>query len=243
MDVSGPVGPVLAVWAGVVSVASPCVLPLVPVYLAHLAGTSVAEGADGSARWRNLSHALAFVVGFSVVFVVLGASVGLAGYVLRDHVPTLSRAAGVLLIFFGLHVAGILKIPALQRTYEVDLGRRRRAGYVRSFLIGAAFSLGWTPCVGPILGGILTLAYTSATVWHGTLLLVFYSAGLALPFLLAGLALDRSTAAIRRVRPLLPVLSGVSGALLVAGGVLIFLGEFTVLNQYLDFFGLGARGV
>jgi cytochrome c-type biogenesis protein len=243
VDVNGPIGPVLALWAGVLSVASPCVLPLVPIYLAHLAGTSVTEEGGATTRWRNLSHALAFVAGFSVVFILLGASVGLAGYVLRDHLPTLTRAAGVLLIFFGLHVAGILKVPALQRTYEMDLGRRRKAGYARSFLIGSAFSLGWTPCVGPILGSILALAATSATAWHGTLLLVFYSVGLAIPFLLAGLALDRSTRAIRRVRRVLPVLSGVSGAMLVAAGMLIFLGQLTILNRYFDFFGLGASGV
>ena len=241
MDVNSPVGPFIAVLGGLVSFLSPCMLPLVPVYISHLAG-SANPAAGGTARRNDtFFHALSFVLGFSLVFVVLGASVGLVGYFLRDQLPTLTRIAGVLLIAMGLHLMGILHLPFLYRTYVVgDAGSSRRLGYAKSFLVGSTFSLGWTPCIGPILGSILTLAAYSGTVWQGAVLLVFYSIGMGLPFLAAGLLLGTTTAYLKKVNRLLPAFEMAGGALVIVVGSLVFLNRLTIFNQYFDFFGFSS---
>ncbi|HWO94442.1 MAG TPA: cytochrome c biogenesis protein CcdA [Dehalococcoidia bacterium] len=247
MDVTSPLGPLFAFWAGLVSILSPCVLPLIPVYITHLTGQTTqamsmaGAGGPSTATFsiRNnaaFPHAVAFVLGFSVVFVIMGASVGVVGYALQDRQDILERIAGVLIIAMGLHVSGILKIPFLERTYEVDVGRDTPPGLTRSFLVGSAFSVGWTPCFGPILGTILGLAATSSTVWQGAILLVFYSVGFSIPFLLTGAAVGTATRALRAVRPYMGAVSAVSGVVLIVAGILIFTGELASLNQYFDFF-------
>ena len=245
MEVGGPFGFGVAFLAGMLSCLSPCVLPLVPAYLSHLAGVSVQGGVGGgpgamamAAPSSAFSHALAFVAGFSFVFVVLGASVGLAGFYLRDQLPTLTRVAGVLVILFGLQMSGLVRIPLLSRTLEFRVGNGR-GGYAQSFLVGSAFSIGWTPCIGPVLGSILTLAYTSATVAQGAYLLLFYAAGLGTPFLLMGLGLGSARAFLKRINPYLPFIEIVSGGLLVFVGILLFANQLTLFNRYFDFFGLG----
>jgi cytochrome c-type biogenesis protein len=239
VDVTGAAGPLVAFAAGVVSFLSPCVLPLVPVYLLQMAGT--ATGAFGSRR-NTVAHALSFVLGFSVVFVLLGISAGLLGYLLQDNIRTLMRGAGLIVIVFGLHLAGIIRIPWLSRTYQVDVARSGRSGYVGSALIGASFSLGWTPCVGPVLGGILTLAAGSATALHGALLLACYSAGLGVPFLITGLMAGRATALLKRFNRALPAIEVASGALLIVAGILIFTDRFTIFNRTFDALGIGRIG-
>jgi cytochrome c-type biogenesis protein len=240
MEFAGGLGPLVAFIAGVVSFLSPCVLPLVPIYLLQMAGT--ATGEFGS-RGRTFAHALSFVAGFSLVFITLGASVGLVGFLLQDNLRTLTRIAGLVLIVFGLHLAGIIKIPLLARTYQVNVARTPTRSYIGSGLIGASFSLGWTPCVGPVLGGILTLAAGTSTAAQGAALLAFYSAGLGVPFLISGLLAGRMTAALKRFNRLLPTLEVASGALLIVAGVLIFADRFTVFNQLFERFGLGQLGV
>jgi cytochrome c-type biogenesis protein len=240
VEVSGVSGPLVAFIAGVVSFLSPCVLPLVPVYLLQMAGTST--GAYGSRRF-TFAHAVSFVIGFSIVFVVLGASVGLMGYALQDNIRTFTRIAGVILIVFGLHLTGIIRIPWLARTYQVDVARAKQRTYAGSALIGASFSLGWTPCVGPVLGGILTLAASSSTVAQGALLLAFYSAGLGIPFLIAGLLAAEASAALKRFNRFLPTIELASGGLLVLAGILIFTDRFTIFNQTFDSLGISQFGV
>jgi len=241
MDVTSAVGPFVAVLAGLVSFLSPCMLPLVPVYITHLAGSADPTAVGPGRRNDAFFHALSFVLGFSLVFIILGASVGLAGYFLRDQLPTLTRIAGVLLIAMGLHLIGILRIPFLYRTYQLEgVGNGRRAGYARSFLIGSTFSVGWTPCIGPILGSILTLAAASSTVWQGALLLVFYCIGLGIPFLATGLVLGTATAYLKKVNRFLPAFEVAGGALVIFVGALIFLNRLTIFNQYFDFFGFSS---
>jgi cytochrome c-type biogenesis protein len=263
---TGPFGIVFAFMAGVISFLSPCVLPLVPAYIAHLTGvTSAPEAAAG--RRETMSHAAAFVCGFGVIFTVLGASVGLAGGLIADHMSTLEKVAGVFLIVLGLNLMGVIKIPWLYRTYTIGSGtsprqdeaslsfagagpagsvatasgaavavRSTALSYGRSFGFGSSFAIAWTPCIGPVLGSILTLAAASSTVATGTYLLLAYSAGLALPFLITGFAIGSVTQAIKRFSRFLPALEVTTGALVLLIGVLVFLNEFTTLNQYFNLF-------
>jgi cytochrome c-type biogenesis protein len=240
MEVSGIAGPAVALFAGMVSFLSPCVLPLVPVYLLQMAGTTTGEFGR---RRITFAHALSFVAGFSVIFVLLGASAGFFSFFFQDNIRTLTRIAGVILIVFGLHLSGIIRIPWLSRTYQVDLPGSRRRGYAGSALIGASFSIGWTPCVGPVLGSILTLAATSATAAQGAALLAFYSVGLGIPFLIAGLLAAEATALFKRFNRFLPAMEVAAGALLVLAGVLIFTDRFTIFNQTFDRLGISQFGV
>jgi len=254
---AGPFGIAFAFAAGVISFLSPCVLPLVPAYIAHLTGVASTPEATAGRR-ETLSHAFAFVLGFGVVFTVIGASVGLVGGLVRDEMPTLEKVAGVFLIVLGLNLMGVIKVPWLYRTYQLSLGGAQPAlayaaggaaggtttavliqsttlSYARSLGFGSAFAVAWTPCIGPVLGAILTLAAASSTVHQGAYLLLAYSAGLALPFLAAGYALGSVTAGLRRFGRFLPALELATGAVVLLVGVLVFLNEFTSLNQYFDF--------
>jgi cytochrome c-type biogenesis protein len=240
MDVGGVFGPFVALAAGSVSFMSPCVLPLVPIYVAQLAGASATGAAAG--RRETFLRAVAFVLGFSTIFILLGASVGFVGALLRDHLDDLTRAAGLLLIVLGLHQSGILRIPLLYRGLHPS-GPARPAGYAGWALVGGAVSVGWVPCVGPVLGSILTLATAEGTAAQGALLLAFYSAGLAVPFLITGLLAGSAVHALHRAKRWLPVVEVVSGLLLIAAGILIFTNRLTILNQYFDLFGLGESGL
>lgn len=239
MDVTGAAGPVIAFVAGLLSFLSPCVLPLVPIYLLQMAG---AAGGTFGDRRHTFAHALSFVLGFSVIFVLLGLSAGLLSSLLQDNLRTLMRVAGLILIVFGLHLAGVVRIPWLARTYQVDLARSTTPSFIGSGLIGASFSLGWTPCVGPVLGGILTLAAGTGTALHGALLLAFYSAGLGVPFLITGLLAGQATSVLKRFNRALPLVEVASGALLVVAGILIFTDRFTILNRTFDALGIGQLG-
>lgn len=230
---------VFAFVAGLLSFLSPCVLPLVPAYIAHLTGTSLEGSRVGRFRAVPFLHSLGFVAGFCLVFIALGVSVGLVGFILRDQMPLLSRVAGVILILFGLNLLGFVKIVALYRTKRLEYSPGGRVGYIRSFLIGATFSLGWTPCVGPILGAILTLAATSETVLSGAYLLVAYSLGLGVPFLAAGAALGSLGPYLQRLNRYARAISAISGLLLIGLGIFMFLGRMSDLNSYFGFFGQG----
>ena len=184
----------IAAGAGLLSFASPCVVPLVPGYLGYLSGATV--GTNGrlvGERRKVMVHALMFVLGFTLVFTAVGASVGLVGFALLSNMPIVQKFGGIILVVLGLHTLRLINIPVLNRTFQADfslVGRER--GYIGSLLIGAIFAAGWTPCVGIVLSGILTLAATSATVGQGALLLIAYSLGLGVPFILSALALDRA---------------------------------------------------
>jgi cytochrome c-type biogenesis protein len=172
------------------------------------------------------------------VFVILGTSIGVVGFLLRDHEDVLAKAAGVLLIILGLHLSRVITIPFLEEERRWQYTPTRRLGYARSFLVGSAFSVGWTPCVGPTLGAILALAATSSTVWQGGLLLVIYSFGLAIPFLAMGLAFNATRGVFERIRPFMGVVNLLSGILLIIVGILIFTERLIDLNQFfqVDFF-------
>ncbi len=267
MSVNGAFAPLIAFLAGLLSFVSPCVLPLVPVYLAQLAGTAASMGTTPHARRITFLHAVSFVVGFSLVFVALGASVGLIGAGLRDHTRLIEQVAGVMIIIMGLHLTGIIRIPLLYRTYTVPVPAPSSPGggvavatapaatatllsppavrpidFGRSALVGAGFAFGWTPCVGPVLGSILGFATASGTAGKGALLLVFYSAGLGVPFLAAGLAVGTASRYMKRLNRFLPAIEFASGVLLIVAGILLFTNRMTIFNQYFDFFGIGSNG-
>jgi cytochrome c-type biogenesis protein len=231
---TGSVGVLVAFSAGLFSFLSPCVLPLFPSYVSFITGMSVSDlTADltGAARRRVMLHALAFVLGFSLVFVGLGASFSAAGQFLLDYRDLIRRVGGVLIVVFGLYIAGVLRIGVLGRTAQLQV-REKPAGYLGSLAVGITFAIGWTPCVGPILGAILSLAGTAETVQRGIGLLIAYSAGLGLPFLLSALALGSFLRFFKRYRPFIPVMERAAGVLLVVVGVLVFTNYYIVLNSW-----------
>jgi len=213
--------PLVALGAGIVSFVSPCVLPLVPVYVGNLAACAAEGSGMEDARRRAVLHSAVFILGFSAVFISLGAVVGLLGWLGGGYNVLLRRIAGGILIAFGIYATGLLKLPFLYREAHVPLGARRASGYPRSFLVGVAFALGWTPCVGPVLGGILALAWSSQTVWHGVSLLSIYSLGLGLPFLAVSVALAPATRFLGTINRHSRPISIVSGVLMVALGLLM----------------------
>jgi cytochrome c-type biogenesis protein len=210
---------VVALGGGLLSFLSPCVLPLVPAYFGSLAGPGIFENDNRRIRLRVFLHSLAFVLGFSVLFIGLGALAGLVGF--RIPAQSLMRKiAGGLLIAFGVFMLAAIKIPFLNFEKRFSPGRNRKTGYFRSFLIGAVFVLAWTPCVGPIFGSILTLALDSATALRGTLLLVAYSLGIAIPFLVVGLAFDFMKPLLKQINKYSSIIYLISGLLLIAAGIL-----------------------
>ncbi|MEK7372950.1 MAG: cytochrome c biogenesis protein CcdA, partial [candidate division NC10 bacterium] len=227
-------GVVVAFTAGLFSFLSPCVLPLFPSYLSFITGMSVdrlAGEVTAAARARVMLHSLAFIVGFTAVFVSLGASFSAAGQFLLDYRDWIRIAGGSLIVIFGLYIAGILRLGALGRTHQFQI-RSKPAGLLGSFAVGLTFAIGWTPCVGPILGSILTLASNEKTVSEGVGLLLAYSAGLGVPFLLFSLGLGAFLKFFKRYRPLLPVVERVAGVLLIAVGVLVASNYYVVLNAW-----------
>jgi cytochrome c-type biogenesis protein len=226
-------GVFVAFLAGLLSFLSPCVLPLVPSYLSFVAGVGLEELESGSGEVRRtaLLHALLFVAGFSVVFMGLGASASVFGQLLHRYQLWIARIGGILVIVFGLHLLGITPIRFLLRERRVQL-QGRPAGLLGAVVVGVTFGAGWAPCIGPVLGGILTYAATQEKLAEGVGLLAVYSAGLALPFLAAAAALSRFLTVLRRFRRYIPWVERVSGALLVAVGLLLVSGKFTVLASW-----------
>ena len=211
----------VAFGAGLLSFLSPCVLPLVPVYLASLAGPEIFDDKATRKRMPLFLHSLSFVIGFSVVFTILGAGAGLAGFAISAHLVVIRQIAGSLLIVFGLFILAALKVPWLNFEKRLNSSLGTTTGYLRSFLTGSIFSLAWTPCVGPILGSILTLALGSETVWQGAYLLAVYSLGLGLPFLIIGATFGSITPLLRRIHRYSTAIYIISGLLLIIVGILI----------------------
>src|SRR5438046_5747056 len=231
-------GVLVAFTAGLFSFLSPCVLPLFPSYLSFVTGMSVADlQADltTAARRRVLFHSVAFVVGFSIVFVALGASFSVAGQVLLDYRDWIRRVGGLLIVIFGLYIAGLLNFGPFSRTKQWQL-REKPAGYIGSFIVGLTFAIGWTPCVGPILGAILSLAGTAETVGRGIGLLVAYSAGLGLPFLLSAAALGVFLRFFKRYRPFIPIVERGAGVILGVVGLLAYTNYYLVRDSWTNAF-------
>ena len=276
----------VAFLAGLLSVASPCVLPLIPAYLGYLTDASLESapstgqgnkepandrtqsqpsiGDGGTAVSAVLSkttsmtrpspatapssavattspppspflHSLSFVGGFSLVFVTFGVSLGIVGFFLRDQQDIILKVAGSLLIVLGLHLARVITIPWMQQERRIEVGANQKIGYTRSFLVGSAFSAGWSPCIGPTLGAILALAIASGTVAQAGVLLAAYSLGLAVPFLSMGLAFHSVKPLYMRIKRYTGVVNYISGALLIVIGILIFTDSLINLNSLFNF--------
>ena len=259
----------VAVGAGLLSFLSPCVLPLVPAYIGQLSAVAVVGRADGRApRWLAVSHALAYVAGFGAVFTILGITATYAAGPLFDYLPFLRQLGGILLIVLGLNLAGVLRIPALDRTWRPleagaagsvadatgtlalqggdatrggfadRLGGRlvgTRGGWAASFGLGAIFAIGWTPCIGVILGGILTLAAAGNATVQGAALLLAYTAGLGVPFLLIAAVYDRAPGLIRPLVRHGRAVSMIGGALVVLIGVAMLFDWLALLPQFVPF--------
>ena len=232
------VGIAIAFTAGLLSFLSPCVLPLVPSYLTFVTGMSLEDLQEGVDRRATFIHSLLFVVGFSTIFVLLGAAASFLGQFFRYYEVWIARIGGVIIILLGLHLAGVFRLTPLLRERRVHLADKP-VGYLGTLGVGVAFGAGWTPCIGPILGTILTYGFTQDTMWAGVGLLSVYSLGLAVPFLLAALALDQFLQVFKRFRRWMPVVEKASGALLVLLGILLVTGQMTVLSAYLTRFTPG----
>jgi cytochrome c-type biogenesis protein len=227
-DPAAGVGVLAALWAGMVSFLSPCVLPLVPGYLSAVTGVSVGE--LGDAGWKRvLVPSLLFVASFSTIFILLGLTATGLGSTLSDHQPLLEKISGALIIAMGVFFLASPFVPMLNREWHVD-GLMSRAGKGGPIVAGAAFGVAWTPCIGPTLGAILSAAALTNSAGRGAFLLAVYSAGLAIPFLLTAVAFSRMTAAFDVVKRHYPVIIATGGVILIAMGVLIWTGEFFHLN-------------
>jgi cytochrome c-type biogenesis protein len=225
------VGFPLAFGAGVLSFLSPCVLPLIPSYLSFITGLSLEDA--GARRWTALSHAAFFVLGFTLIFVALGASATALGGLLNYHRVWLERVGGALIVVFGLYLLGAFQWTVLARERRVQL-QNKPVGYLGSAVVGLAFGAGWSPCIGPILGAVLTYTSATATVGQGIGLLLAYSLGLGIPFLIAALAVDRFLGWFQRYRRFIPLVNRIAGIVLVIVGVLLATGYFSLLATWLQ---------
>ncbi len=231
MTQSESVGLAVAFFAGVLSFLSPCVLPLVPSYVTFITGLSLDE--LGGRRWTALTHALLFILGFTLIFVALGATATSLGRLLNYNQVWLERIGGTLIVLFGVYLLGGFRWMLLERERRVHV-QNKPLGYLGSVLVGLAFGAGWTPCIGPILGSILLYTSTQANLGQGMALLLAYSLGLAVPFLLAAVAVERFVEWFRRYRRFIPLTTRLSGALLVAVGLLVATGYFSLLAGWLQ---------
>lgn len=226
------IGVGLAFLAGLASFLSPCVFALVPAYIGYLGGRAAASAKDKrTSQWIAFSHGLMFVLGFSLVFISLGVATSAIGSLLYDARTWLARIGGIVVIIFGLHMTGILRIPFLEYDLRPQTAPNRNQGYLASFLMGIFFSAGWSPCVGPILGAILTISLSEGSVLQGVILLSAYSAGLAIPFLIASLEIGLVTTALQRYGKVMHYVEVGMGVVLIIVGVMLFFGRFERLAQ------------
>jgi len=221
----GEVSIFLAFGYGVLSFVSPCILPLIPVYLANIAGTTTLG--DKDRRWRTFTNSAFFVAGFAVMFTLWGAGAGLLGSNLIGHMSLHRRVVGALLIAFGLLMLASLKVPWQNYEKRLRVGTGGKAGLARSFVVGAIFPVAWTPCASWVLGSIILLAGASESAGRGALLLAVYSLGLGLPFLAAGIALDYLSPVLRKVARYSTAFYIVSGTLLIAVGLLLVMDKLS----------------
>ncbi len=215
--------------AGLISFISPCVLPLVPSYLSFLTGTSLEDlkaESNVQARARVFAHALAFIAGFTVIFMAIGLSASAVGGIFVNNKRIVELVGGIVIVILGLNMMGILKIPLLMMDKRVHLAPRKQSLWV-SFLVGLGFAAGWSPCIGPILSGIILLAAEQKTIGEATFLLFVYSMGLAIPFLITAAAITQSLDALSRIKRYLPAIEATSGAILVATGIIVATDQFT----------------
>jgi cytochrome c-type biogenesis protein len=230
----------LAFLAGLASFLSPCVLSLVPAYIGYLSGRAVGGENARQSRWITFTHGLAFVVGFSVVFILFNIVASALGILLYDLRYWLAKFGGIVVIIFGLHMIGVFRIPFLEYDLRVHSQPGQRWGYLSSVLMGIFFSAGWSPCIGPVLGWIMTFSLNGGSLAVGTTLGVAYSSGLAIPFLGAALGVGWVTILLRRYAKTMRYLEIAMGVLLVIVGIMLFFGLFNLLAIYVpfNFFGI-----
>ena len=230
-------GAAIAFSAGVLSFLSPCVLPLIPVYTSLITGLGIKELSKNSSLKSNqrlkfaaTGKGVLFVIGFSIIFILLGTTVSFIGTLFMDAMQWIERIGGVILIVLGLHMAGIIHIKKLERQMSFDIAKRN-SGKFGPLIVGMAFGAGWTPCIGPILAGILTIAATSSSVITGAALLGIYSAGLAIPFLISAVAIDRFLIFFSKIKTKLLLIEKISGFLFIGFGIVLLTGTMTLLNN------------
>lgn len=226
----------LAFLAGLASFLSPCVFSLVPAYIGYLSGRSIAASdasiSERNRRWDTVSHGFAFVLGFSIIFIILGVAVAILGGLLYDLRTWIAKIGGIVVVIFGLHMTGIIRIPFLEYDLRPQTLVDQRRSYFSSALMGIFFSAGWSPCVGPVLGSILTLALNGGSISEGVKLLTAYSAGLAIPFLLAALGIGWVATILKRYRKAMHYTEMVMGGILIVVGVMLFLGTFEQIARF-----------
>lgn len=227
----------LAFSAGLLSFLSPCVLPMLPAYISYLTGSSIKELKEEETKLFTVYKSIGFVLGFSIVFILMGASVTSIGKLFISHRELLRNIGGVLIIIFGIHTMGILKLNFLYHEKRL-MQFHKIQGSFSSILLGMAFAAGWTPCIGPILSSILIYATSTNSVGKGVMLLAMYSLGLAVPFLMTAITLGSIGKYLKKFSMYYQVISIISGALLVILGVLIFTNKLAILSQYFNFINL-----
>ncbi len=219
----------IAFLAGLASFLSPCVLSLVPAYIGYLGGRAAGGESNAKNRWITFSHGVAFVIGFTLVFLLFNIVASALGGLLYDIRNWIAKIGGLIVIIFGLHMIGIIRIPFLQYDVRVHSSVNQNLGYLSSVLMGVFFSAGWSPCVGPVLGTILTLSANGGNLWVGTMLGLAYSAGLAIPFLVAALGIGWVTTLLRKYGKVMHYVEIIMGVLLVVIGILLITGQFALL--------------
>jgi cytochrome c-type biogenesis protein len=229
----------LAFLAGLASFLSPCVFSLVPAYVGYLGGRSAAIAETDKNRWTVFGHGLAFVLGFSLVFISLGVAASALGGLLFQLRNWIEKIGGIVVIIFGVHMTGLIRIPFLEYDLRPQTAPDRNRGYISSALFGIVFSAGWSPCVGPILGAILTLAMNGGSIMKGIQLLSAYSAGLAIPFLLAALGIGWVSTILKKYSKVMRITEIVMGVLLIIVGAMLFLGTFEQIANFGPFVDFG----
>ena len=224
----------LAFSAGLLSFLSPCVLPLVPAYVSYLTGSTIEELKDDKAKLFTLYKSFGFVIGFSIIFILMGVSITSLGKLFITHKDVFQKIGGTLIVVFGLHTIGVFKIKLFYREKKF-LYFDKIKGPFSSVIMGMAFATGWTPCIGPILSSILIYATSINSIGKGILLLVMYSIGLAVPFILTAMAIGNFMKQFRKFSKYLPIVSKISGVLLIIMGILIFMNKLSILSQYVNF--------
>ena len=223
----------IALIAGVFSFLSPCVLPIVPPYLAYMGGVSINDmSSQRTARRRAVVAALFFVLGLSTVFVLLGFTASAFGMFFLQNQALFAKISGVVIIVFGLHFVGLFRIPFLDQEARLDAGDKGGSSF-GAYVLGLAFAFGWTPCIGPQLGAILSLAASEGSVSRGTLLLGIYAAGLGIPFLLAAMFITRAMTLMNRIKPHMKLIERIMGGLLIVVGLALLTGAFTTFSFWL----------
>ena len=224
------VSPLVAFTGGILSLLSPCILPMIPVYIGSLCGPEIFQSGASGRRLTIFFNSLSFVIGFSLVFIILGIGAGLIGSAISSHLLLIRRISGSLMILFGLFMLAAHRISWLNYEKRVSSSKIVAGGYLRPFIIGCLFALAWTPCVGPVLGGILTLAFNSESAGQGGVLLAFYSLGLGLPFLVIGLIFDSVQPLLKRINRYSNYVYVAGGLLLIAVGILILINKLSWLS-------------